>query len=151
MAFRTRRKHHRGVFYHPPLAPPPCSLVISKIVHSDARRDDETRRLLAPAGQFITFRQQPIVYFTNPSDITHHITCQPTWWRLSVCLLIGLDSLWTISCTCISHFSLQCCQSGWIAGGWSLKVISDAVSMSHAGRPNIVIRFLEWSNQNQSV
>lgn len=32
-----------------------------------------------------------------------------------------------------------------------LKVISDAVSMSHAGQPNIVIRFLEWSNQNQSV
>jgi len=50
----------------------------------------------------------------------------------------------------VPHFSLPSCPSGWRAGGWSLKVKSDAVFMSHAGQPHTVIPpFLEWSNQNQ--
>lgn len=133
------------------------SLVISKRVHLV----DETRLLISLANSFPPSGNSPssVSLFTHScgdSDITRHITCQPTsklqpWGRLSV----YPDSLWTNSYTYIGHFSLPFCPSGWKAGGWSLKVISDAVSMSQAGQPlaNTVIRLLdsERSNQNQSV
>ena len=122
---------------------------------------DETR-LLTLAGQFFTsFRQQPLICFTfttvvvTDSDITRHITCQPTingGAFQSIRTVFG-QILTPTSVTSRYRFARQA--ERLEAGGWSLKVISDAVSMSQAGQPlaNTVIRFLdsERSNQNQSV
>lgn len=131
MAFRTRRKHRRGVrafYYHPPFAPPPYSLVITKTmtVHSDARQDESAHSCWPIQCQ----KQQP-----NPSVVTRAISrvnLQPTsssWWRLSVCYCRPVFGQYL--CICIGYFLLQCCPSAQAGlGGWSLKVISDAVSVS---------------------
>ena len=148
MAFRTRRKHRRGVrafYYRPPFAPPPYSLVITKTmtVHSDARQDESAHSCWPIQCQ----KQQP-----DPSVVTRAISrvnLQPTsssWWRLSVCYCRPVFGQYL--CICIGYFLLQCCPSAQAGlGGWSLKVISDAVSMSHAeqpnGQPNTAITFLE--------
>jgi hypothetical protein len=94
-----------------------------------------TRRvysLLLLANSLPETTAQPLAQVVGTRAISR-VNLRPTssWWRLSVCYCNCLAGLWTISCTCIGHFSLQCCPSGWKAGGWSLKVISDAVCMSH--------------------
>jgi hypothetical protein len=109
---------------------------------------------ITPAGQFITLLQQlPLACLISRYHVSTNYMVMHGG---GVFQSIGQQSSDNFLHLHLSFLvtMLPVRLEGWKAGGWSLKVISDAVPMSHAGRPlaNTVIRFLiERSNQNQTV
>ena len=129
MTFRTRRKrHHRGI----------VELLLRHTLALFALWSFQTRFTLVTTHSCLPI---PIHSLLSGNSLSSFHCVARAISRVN--LQGGIYKNWTdfgqFLVFLVPHFSLPSCPSGWRAGGWSLKVKSDAVFMSHAGQPHTVI------------